>query len=143
MSIFPAVSVNLSRPSVARPTITRPSVMSAFHSLPTAERMSVMPSVLVPPSKPLFKIPKPAMTTDPRQLDNSAMAKKIYRFVQSQPELPFTITEKKIRDDAISNDFIKLLTHIFPRGGPNFVRGKIHVQVRPPPPPLLPLYVPA
>ena len=81
-------------------------------------------------AKPMPNIPKPTVSiTDSRQLDKVAMASKIFRYFESQPEVPFTLTEKKIQGDVITKDFINMFSFIYRRIDPDFVMGKVDEHV--------------
>jgi len=80
--------------------------------------------------KPIPNIPKPVVSyTDNRQLDKTAMASKIFRYFESQPQMPFTLTEKKIQGDVITKDFINMFSFIYSRIDPDFVMGKVDEHV--------------
>lgn len=124
----------MGRMSMAIPTIGRMSVFTTGHqSASSFGRVSTMPSVAGVGgvnARPVPKIPKQTMAiSDSRQLDTAAMASKIFRYLESQPEVPFTITEKKIRNDVITNDFTNLFSFIYRRIDPGFTMGKVDEHV--------------
>jgi hypothetical protein len=134
----------LNRPSVVPHPVTRPSIFSlAQQSHLSGGRASVMhPGAGGGGGKQhqtvaFFNEPS-VMKPEDRKLDKAmvaAMAKKVWHFLNALPDLPFTITEKRLRDDPSTVDFVNVFSAVYGciapgYSGPN--KAKLEVDVSPP-----------